>query len=137
MVWVQRDSKKGVRRAQTCRISSPHAGLRREQGERQSWGREGNLPRCLVDQVANSLLLVPNDMYDRMAVVAKLLKQLAVLLTLNDTSSASDNYALRMLREELAKDDGLCIAKSSPSFICRRSKVQEAKRLERAETTHY
>lgn len=76
-------------------------------------------------------------MHDRMAVVSELLEQLAVLLAFDDASSASNNYALRMLSEKLAKDDSLCFAESSPSFVCRRFKVQQAKQLERAETTHY
>lgn len=66
-------------------------------------------------------------MNDRMAIVSESLQQLAVVLALDDTSSASDDYALGMLGEELAKNGSFCVAKGSPTFVCRWIKVQQAR----------
>lgn len=101
------------------RISSPHKGLRKPKGgqPRSTSSRDDGAPCCFIHEVAKCFLLISNDVDNGMTTLPELLQHVAILLALDDTSSASDDHALGMLSEQLAKDDSLGVAKSSPTVL--------------------
>lgn len=82
-----------------------------------------NSPDRLVDEVADRLFLVTNDVNNGVALVAKALEQVSVLLTLDDSSSASDHDPPRVFGQELLENDRLGVAKCSPTMICSAKQV--------------
>lgn len=87
-------------------------------------------PRVFVDEVVNGLFLVPHDVQDRMTLVSELFEQLPVVIPVDDASSASNDIAGRMLRQEAFEDGRFGVAESGPAAFRDESVDRAMERLE-------